>query len=141
MTTENNKGMKDASASNVSHVSRKPLQCIHIKLHMQVTLSKSRCEAITMPMMCSLLQHGFLPSQYQKHIFRVHPHQVILGNQQNTISTNGPYLSFSNFSKVCVVKWRHFYNKIVNKILLPWQQSSICEITLPDDQLRSNFII
>ena len=30
MTTENSKGKKDASASNVSHVSRKPLQCIHI---------------------------------------------------------------------------------------------------------------
>ena len=30
MTKENSKGMKDLSASNVSHVSRKPLQCIHI---------------------------------------------------------------------------------------------------------------
>ena len=30
MTKENSKGMRDLSASNVSHVSRKPLQCIHI---------------------------------------------------------------------------------------------------------------
>ena len=30
MTKENSKGMKDLSASNVSHVSRKPLRCIHI---------------------------------------------------------------------------------------------------------------
>ena len=30
MTKENSKGMKDLSAPNVSHVSRKPLQCIHI---------------------------------------------------------------------------------------------------------------
>ena len=29
-TKENRKGMKDLSASNVSHVSRKLLQCIHI---------------------------------------------------------------------------------------------------------------
>ena len=30
MTKENSNGMKDLSASNVSQVSRKPLQCIHI---------------------------------------------------------------------------------------------------------------
>ena len=30
MTKENIKGMRDLSASNLSHVSRKPLQCIHI---------------------------------------------------------------------------------------------------------------
>ena len=30
MTKENSKGMRDLSASNISHVSRKPLQCIHI---------------------------------------------------------------------------------------------------------------
>ena len=29
MTKENSKGMKDISTSSVSHVSRKPLQCIH----------------------------------------------------------------------------------------------------------------
>ena len=29
-TKENSKGMKDFIALNVSHVSRKPLQCIHI---------------------------------------------------------------------------------------------------------------
>ena len=29
MTKENSKGMRDLSTSNVSHVSRKPLQCIH----------------------------------------------------------------------------------------------------------------
>ena len=29
-TTENSKGMKDVGTSNVNHVSRKPLQCIHI---------------------------------------------------------------------------------------------------------------
>ena len=30
MMTENNKGMKDVGTSNVSHVSRKPLQCIQV---------------------------------------------------------------------------------------------------------------
>ena len=30
MMKENSKGMKDLSASNGSHISRKPLQCIHI---------------------------------------------------------------------------------------------------------------
>ena len=30
MTKENSKGMKDLSASNVSHISRKPVQCRHI---------------------------------------------------------------------------------------------------------------
>ena len=30
MMTENSKGMKDIETSNVSHVSRKPLQYIHI---------------------------------------------------------------------------------------------------------------
>ena len=30
MTKQNSKEMKDLSASNVSHVSRKPLRCIHI---------------------------------------------------------------------------------------------------------------
>ena len=30
MIAENSEGIKDASASNVSHVSRKPLQCIHV---------------------------------------------------------------------------------------------------------------
>ena len=30
ITKENSRGMRDLSASNVSHVSRKPLQCMHI---------------------------------------------------------------------------------------------------------------
>ena len=30
MTAENSKGMKDVGTSNVSHVSRKPLQCIQV---------------------------------------------------------------------------------------------------------------
>ena len=30
MTTENSKGMKDVGTSNVSHVSRNPLQCIQV---------------------------------------------------------------------------------------------------------------
>ena len=30
MTKENSKGMKDVGTSEVSHVARKPLQCIHI---------------------------------------------------------------------------------------------------------------
>ena len=61
MTKENSKGMKDFSALKVSHVSRKPLQCIHITTPYAVTLSKSRSETITMPMICSLIEHGFLP--------------------------------------------------------------------------------
>ena len=31
MTTEDSKGMKDVGTSNVSHVSRKPLQCMQVK--------------------------------------------------------------------------------------------------------------
>ena len=32
MTKENSKGMKDVSASNVSHLSRNPLQCIGVTI-------------------------------------------------------------------------------------------------------------
>ena len=32
-----------------------------LSLHTQVTLSKSRSETVTMPMICSLIEHGFLP--------------------------------------------------------------------------------
>ena len=30
MTTENSKGRKDVGTSNISHVSREPLECIHV---------------------------------------------------------------------------------------------------------------
>ena len=60
MMKENSKGMKDLSASNVSHVSRKHYTAYTLQLHTQVTLSKSRSETITMPMICSLVEHGFL---------------------------------------------------------------------------------
>ena len=53
MMVENMKGVKDA----VSHVLRKTLM-MH---RCYVTLSKSRFETITMPMICSLIQHSFLP--------------------------------------------------------------------------------
>ena len=64
MTEENRKGMKDVSTSNVSHVSRKPLQCIDVTTPVaghvaKVTLPKSRFETIAMPMVCSLTEHGF----------------------------------------------------------------------------------
>ena len=53
MTKENSKGMKDLSASNVRKVTfqGRPYN----------VLSKSRSETITMPMICSLIEHGFLP--------------------------------------------------------------------------------
>ena len=50
--------MKEADTSNINHVSRKPLQCIAATT--PVTLSKSRFEFIAMPMICSLMEHGFL---------------------------------------------------------------------------------
>ena len=61
MTKENSKRMKDLSASNISHISRKPFNAYRLQLHTQVTLSKSRSETITMPMICSLIEHGVLP--------------------------------------------------------------------------------
>ena len=64
MTKENSKGMKDLSASNVRKVTFEgsPYNAIYtLQLHTQVTLSKSRSETITMAMICSLIEHGFLP--------------------------------------------------------------------------------
>ena len=60
MTAEDRKGMKDAGSSNVSHVPRKPLQCIDVTTPVIVTLSKSCSETIAMPTICSLIEHGFL---------------------------------------------------------------------------------
>ena len=58
--------MKDVVTSNISHISRKPLQCRHITTPyaghiVEVILSKSHFKGITMPMICSLIPHGFLP--------------------------------------------------------------------------------
>ena len=52
MTKENSKGMKDVSASNVPKVTFQgsPYNAYTLLLHTQVALSKSRSEAITMPM-------------------------------------------------------------------------------------------
>ena len=63
MTKENSKGMKDLSASNVRKVTFQgsPYNAYTLQLYTQVTLSKSRSESITMPMICSLIEHGFLP--------------------------------------------------------------------------------
>ena len=61
MTKENSKGIRDLSASNVSHVSKNPYNAYTLELHTQATLSKSRSETIAMPMICSLIAHGFLP--------------------------------------------------------------------------------
>ena len=66
MTTENSKRMKGVGTSNVSHVSRKPLQYIHVTTpyvgHVaELTLLNSHFEAIKMSMISSLIQHGFFP--------------------------------------------------------------------------------
>ena len=63
MTKENSKGMKDLSASNVRKVTFQgsPYNAYILQLHTQVMLSKSRSETITIPMICSLIEHGFLP--------------------------------------------------------------------------------
>ena len=63
MTKENSKGMKDLSATKVSEVTFQgsPYSAYISQLHTQVTLSKSRSRAITMPMIFSPIQHGFLP--------------------------------------------------------------------------------
>ena len=60
ITIENSNGIRDLRASNVSHVLKKPLQCV-LQLNTQVTLLKSHSETITMPMICSLIEHDFLP--------------------------------------------------------------------------------
>ena len=51
MTKEHIKGTFQGSSYNA---------CI-LQLHTQVTLSKSRFETVTIPMICSLIEHGFLP--------------------------------------------------------------------------------
>ena len=63
MTKENSKRMKDLSVLNVRKVTFQGSlhNAYTLKLHTQVTLSKSRSETITMPMICSLIEHGFLP--------------------------------------------------------------------------------
>ena len=58
--------MGKAGTSNISHVSRKRLQSIAATTPVTghvvgVTLSKLRFETIPMPMICSLIEHGFLP--------------------------------------------------------------------------------
>ena len=60
MTKKNSKGM---STSNVGKITFQgsPYNAYTFYLHTQVTLSKSRSETITMPMICSLIEHGFLP--------------------------------------------------------------------------------
>ena len=60
MMKENRKRMKELIASNVSHVSRNPYNSYALQLHTLVTLSKSLSETSTMPMICSLIEHGFL---------------------------------------------------------------------------------
>ena len=44
-----------------------PYNAYKLQLHTQVTLSKSRTEATAMPMICSLIQHGF-PSVAKNNI-------------------------------------------------------------------------
>ena len=63
MTKENSGGIKDLSASNVGKVTFQgsPYNGYTLLLHTQFMLSKSRFETVTMPMICSLIEHGFLP--------------------------------------------------------------------------------
>ena len=61
MKKENSKGMKDLSASNVRKVTFQGSPYT-LPLHTQVTLSKSRSETITMPIICSLIEMAFAQS-------------------------------------------------------------------------------
>ena len=61
MTTENSERMKDVGTSNVSLVSKKPLQYIQLITPYAGHVVEVTFEAITMPMICSLMQHSFLP--------------------------------------------------------------------------------
>ena len=60
MTNENSKGMKDLSASNVSHVSWKSLQCAHITtlyaFHVVEVAFGNQYNMIC----CYPIEHGFL---------------------------------------------------------------------------------
>ena len=60
MMKGNSKGKKDLSASNVSHVSWKPLQCIDVTTPVISHVVEVTFEAIAMPVICSLIEHGFL---------------------------------------------------------------------------------
>ena len=53
--------MKDVGTSNEVTFQGSPYNAYTLLLHTQVTLSKSLSEAIAMPIICSLIQHGFLP--------------------------------------------------------------------------------
>ena len=59
MTTENCKEMKNDGISSICYMSRKPLQC-NFTTSDAVTLSKSRCETIAMPIFCTPIQQSFL---------------------------------------------------------------------------------
>ena len=52
--------MRDLSASNVSHVSRKPLQCIRITTPHTGHIVEVTFQNHAMPMICSLIERGFL---------------------------------------------------------------------------------
>ena len=60
MTKENSKGMSASNAGKITFQGS-PYNAYTFELHTQVTLSKSRSEIITMIMICSLIEHGFLP--------------------------------------------------------------------------------
>ena len=60
MTAEDSKGMEDAGSSNISHVSRKPLQCIDVTAPVISHVVESRLETIAMLMICSPTEYGFL---------------------------------------------------------------------------------
>ena len=76
MTKENSKGMKDL-ASNVSHVSRKPLQCIHITTpyagHVAEVTFRNHYNAYDM---FSNLEHGSLP------VFSIEGKVMLYSNKQ-----------------------------------------------------------
>ena len=52
--------MKEAVTSKVRHVSRKPLQCIAATTPLAGHVVEV-IETIAMPMICSLIEHSFLP--------------------------------------------------------------------------------
>ena len=53
--------MKEVGTSNISHVSRKPLQCIAATTPVTGHVVEITFETTAMPLIYSLIENGFLP--------------------------------------------------------------------------------
>ena len=116
MTKENSKGMKDLSASSVSHVSRKPLQCIHITTPYAGHVVEVTFRNHSMPMKCSLLENGFLP------VFSIEGKVMLYSNPYYCCCSRGhniPNIKFVSEAFWLVCYQQQTYEGIP---LLPWIQ-------------------